>query len=267
MAKYSATGPSRSAGKNVNAPTTRMTPSQNTANNRVSVRKVPVVTAIVGLRRDRARNRHHEDDRRIATDQDDESRRQVVPRRIGIEPRECRAVVGGRSAEGVEDLGVAVRAGVRHRGEAVGRDHRPPSRREDEERVEQKGERDQDDLGLFDLLAEELGSPADHEPGDEDRDDAVDERREEPDALSTEHALQHHAGEEGHGAEWREAVMHRVHASGREGRRNGSEQSALGDAEADFLAFHVAAWLARSCRHFDTGLRQRRRCRPVRPRS
>ena len=67
-------------------------------------------------------------------------------------------------------------------------------------------ERDQDDFRLLDLLAEELGRAPDHEAGDEDRDDAVDQRIEEAHALAAEHALQHHADEGPHAAERREAV-------------------------------------------------------------
>jgi hypothetical protein len=40
MAKNSAIGPSTRAGKNVSAPTTRMVPSQNAPNFKVSVRRV-----------------------------------------------------------------------------------------------------------------------------------------------------------------------------------------------------------------------------------
>ena len=122
--------------------------------------------------------------------------------------------------------------------------------------MDQQRERDQDDLGLLDLLAQELGRPSDHEAGDEDADDAVDQRGEESHALSAEHALQHHADEGPHAAERREAVVHGVDAARREGGGDAGEQSALDDAETHFLAFHVATGLGRAGRRLDACLRQ-----------
>ena len=75
MAKNSAIGPRTSAGKKVSAPTIKIVANQNKPNVAVSVRNVAVVDGVIGLRGDRARDRHHEDDRRIATNQNDESRR------------------------------------------------------------------------------------------------------------------------------------------------------------------------------------------------
>jgi len=49
IAKYSAIGPSTSAGKNVRAPTTSIVPSQNAPNLAVSVRSVPGPGATVGF--------------------------------------------------------------------------------------------------------------------------------------------------------------------------------------------------------------------------
>ena len=49
MAKNSAMGPSTSAGKNVRAPTTRMVPSQNIPNFKLSVRSIPRVADTVGF--------------------------------------------------------------------------------------------------------------------------------------------------------------------------------------------------------------------------
>jgi hypothetical protein len=86
--------------------------------------------------------------------------------------------------------------------------------------------------------------------------DAVDQGGQESDALSAEHALQHHADKRPHAAERRETVVHGVHAACREACGDKAEQSALDDAEPDFLALHVAAGLGRAGRHIDARLRQ-----------
>ena len=53
-------------------------------------------------------------------------------------------------------------------------------------------------------------------PAMKTRDDAVDQRGKKPDAFPAKHALQHHADEGSHASERREAVVHRIHAAGRE---------------------------------------------------
>ena len=258
MAKNSAIGPRTSAGKKVSAPTINIVANQKMPNVAVSVRSVAVVTGSDRLTGDRARDRHHEDDRRVAADQDDESSRPIIPGRVGIESSKGRTVVGGRRAKGIENFGISVWTGVRHRCEPVGRDDRPTSRRENDERMDQQDKRNQDDLGLFDLLAEELGCSADHQTSDENRDDSIGKRRQKANALAAKDALQHHPDEQRQGAERREAIMHRVHASRGECGRDGCKQSALSDAEADFLAFHVAARLIERRRRFDARIHQDR---------
>ena len=73
MAKYSAIGPSTSAGKNVSAPTTRIVPSQKPPKKHGIGAQGAGGGRQRGLGRHRAGHRHHKDDRRIAADQDDEA--------------------------------------------------------------------------------------------------------------------------------------------------------------------------------------------------
>ena len=158
-----------------------------------------------GLGRNRACHGHHEDDRRVAAEQDDDSSRQIVPRGIGIEPGEGGAVIGRRSGEGVEHLGIAVHRRIAHRGKPIRCDHRPAGGNQDDQGMDQQRERDQDDLRLLDLLAEEFGRPPDHQAGDEDADDAEHQGGEEPHALAAEDALQHHTDKGPHAAERRDS--------------------------------------------------------------
>ena len=57
----------------------------------------------------------------------------------------------------------------------------------------------------------------DHEAGDEDGNDSVNERHLGSRRLPAKHALQHHADERPHASNWREAVKHGIHTAGREG--------------------------------------------------
>ena len=87
---------------------------------------------------------------------------------------------------------------------------------ENDEWMDEQGQRNQDDLLLFDPLAEEFGRPADHEARNKHRDQAVDQPIEEADALAAEHALQHHLPEHGDAGERGIAVMRRIHCARRE---------------------------------------------------
>ena len=94
----------------------------------------------------------------------------------------------------------------------------------------------------LDLLAEIFRRAADHQPGDEDRDDDEQQHAVEAGADAAEDDLAElHVEQRHHAAERREAVMHGVDRAARGSRGDGGEQRRVGDAEADFLAFHVAA--------------------------
>ena len=111
-------------------------------------------------------------------------------------------------------------------------------------RMDEQGKCNQDDLLGFDLLAQKLGSTADHEPGHEHGKYAVDRGVQEAHAFAAEYALQYHPGEHCDAGQRRIAVMRLIHGTRRERGSDVGEEAAAGYAEADFLAFHVAAELA-----------------------
>ena len=111
--------------------------------------------------------------------------------------------------------------------------------REDEDR--QRGRLHVEGL---DLLAQVLRRPADHESCDEDRDDHEDEHSVEPRANAAEDDFAELDVEHGdHSPQRGERVVHGIdRAAGSVGGDRG-EQGGIEDAEADFLAFHVARHL------------------------
>ncbi|MNX79602.1 hypothetical protein D3C86_1112380 [compost metagenome] len=127
--------------------------------------------------------------------------------------------------------------------EAEGRNRRDGRRHEDDERVDEQRDRSEDDLLLLDLLAQELGGAADHQPREEDGEDPVEHEVHEADALAAEDVVEHHLGERDEAAHGGQAVVHGVDRTGREGGGDRDEQGTHGLAEADLLAFHVAARL------------------------
>ena len=135
-----------------------------------------------------------------------------------------------------------MRAGVQRAGLPFGR------RRGQGREAEDAGPQDDDHehghlhLEALDLLAQVLGRAADHEPGDEDREDgAQDEHPVEAgtDAAGGDLAELHE--EEGHEAgHGLEAVVHGVHGARAGARRDGGPEAAGTGAEADLLALHAA---------------------------
>ena len=98
-------------------------------------------------------------------------------------------------------------------------------------------------VGL-DLLAEVLGRAADHQPGDEHGDDGEHQHAVQAAADAAEDDLaQLHQPHRHQPAERRERVVHRVDRAVRRGGGRGRPQRGVRDAEADLLAFHVAAGL------------------------
>ena len=196
------------------------------------------------LGRQRTRDGDHRHDHQEAADEHREADGRVVEERVRTDPGERRAVVAGRRRIGIEDLAEAVRAGVGGTGQA-GIDHGGDgAEAKDRQRQDQDGEqRHLHFLGL-DLLAEILRRAADHEAGDEHRDDgehqhAVEARTDAADDDLAQLDVEHRDEP----AERREAVEHAVDRTARGGRRDHGEQRGLGDAEAHLLALHVAAGL------------------------
>ena len=96
----------------------------------------------------------------------------------------------------------------------------------------------------FDLLADVFGRAADHQAGDEDRDDGVEQDAVEARAHAAEDDF---AGlnieERDQAAERSEAIVHAIDGAATGVGGDGGEQSAGGNAEARFFAFHIAAGL------------------------
>src|ERR1700722_13318461 len=100
-----------------------------------------------------------------------DSRRHVVPDRIGVEARERRAIVGSAGGVSVDDLAETVGAAD---AEAVERNlqHRRDAREDKDQRRrdEQREQRELHVAGRY-LLAEIFRGPADHQRADESRDE------------------------------------------------------------------------------------------------
>ena len=95
----------------------------SSTNCRPCVGKVPADGGSDLLARQRSGDGERRDDHQEAPDQHRDAERGVVEHRVGGEPRERAAIVAGRRGVGVKDLAEAVRAGVRHAGKAILRDH------------------------------------------------------------------------------------------------------------------------------------------------
>ena len=88
-----------------------------------------------------------------------------------MRPGEGAAVVAGARGVGVENLAEAVRSGIGGTGEAGRHHRRERGEAEDRQRQDQDGEHRHLDLLRLDLLAEIFRRAADHQPGDEHRED------------------------------------------------------------------------------------------------
>ena len=136
-----------------------------------------------------------------------------------------------------------MRSGVEDRRLRVVEQHRDRGESEGERRDDQEIEDDELHLRRLDLLAEVLGSPPDHEPGDEDREQGEDEHPVEAGADASRRDLAEHHVRERHGAaERREAVVRRVDRTGRRARRRGGEERRTRPGRS-------APPSPRSCRH------------------
>ena len=154
------------------------------------------------LGRQRAGNRHGRDDHPEAADQHGDGAGDVVPERVAGQAGEGRAVVAGLRGVGIEHLGEAVRARVRHRGDGRG-DHdggRRPA--QIHQRQDQDGEHGHLDLPGLDLLADVLRRAPDHQAGDEHGDDDEDQHAVEAGADAADDDLAElHVDERDHAAE------------------------------------------------------------------
>ena len=192
--------------------------------------------------------------------------RRVVEERVGGDAGERAAVVAGGRGVGVEDLAEAVRAGVGDAGKTRGQDGRERGPAEDRKRQGEEREDGHLDLLRLELLAEIFGRAPDHEARHEHRDDGEGEDAVEARADAAEdHLAELDVDQRHHAAQRHEAVVHRVDRAARRIGGDGGAEREFGDAEADLLAFHVAAGLRRARRRVDVELRRRRDCRATRP--
>ena len=170
-------GPRLSAGKNVSAPTITITPTSSAANSGVVTGNVPgdggtrflrprlpAIASIGMIMKKRPIS--------IATPIVD-----VVPVRVRGQAAERRAVVAGARRERVEDLRQAVRSRVA--GCSTCRSSATPTeiavKHQDRQRKDQDDEHRHLHVVGLDLLAEVLRRAADHQAGDEHRQDDEDE--------------------------------------------------------------------------------------------
>ena len=218
-----------------------MTPISRPTNNGPVVGKVPADGGAFFLAASSAGERQHRDYVGEAPGQHDDAERRVEPRRIAVEARESRAVVGVGRGVGVEDLGQPVRAGVVHAVERGLQHHRRGREAEHRQRVDQHREHRQLHFARFDLLAEIFRRAADHQPGDEHGDDRDHEKTIEPradaawpDAAGEQVEQRHQA------AERRQRIVHRVDRAGAGRRRRRRVHRAQRLPEANLLALEIA---------------------------
>ena len=215
------------------------------------------------LRGQAARRRQRRNDEQEPPEQHREAERQVVPGRVGGDAGERAAVVPGAARVRIQNLAEAVRAAV-----VQVRDRRAwripvaalRERRDDADarntRMQKRRGKDRKqrhlDFLLLDLLADVLRRSADHQPGDEDADDGVEQHAVEARADAAEdHFVGLHVEQRHQAAERRVAVVHAVDGAAAGVGRDGGKERRCGDAEARFLALHVPARLRGRCRALD----------------
>ncbi len=190
----------------------------------------------------RARQRHRRNDHEETADEHRDSAGDVVEWGVAREAGESRAIIAGLRGVGIQHLGEAVRPRIGHggyRGRKDHRDRRPP---EIHQRQDQDGEHGHLDLPCLDLLADIFRRAADHEASDENRDHHEQQHAVEAGADAADDDFPElHVDQRNHAAECCKAVMHGVDRAAGCRRGDDRKQRRRNDAEADFLAFHVAA--------------------------
>ncbi len=168
----------------------------------------------------------------------------VVPQRVDGQAPEGGAVVSGRRGEGVENLAEAVRAGIRDADGSEALDHRNSRQRKNDQREDQRDQHRHLDVVGLDLFAQIFRRAPDHEARDKHGQYDVDENPVHARADAAENNFaQHDVDERDHAAQRREGIMPAVDGAATGVGGDGGEQRGVGDAEARFFAFHVAARL------------------------
>src|SRR5581483_11134450 len=150
-------------------------------------------------------HRHHE---QVAAGEHAQTQRRVEPLRVAGEPAEGGTVVVAGRGEGVGHLRQAVGAVVGQRRHSRLQQHGRAGEAEDGDRHRQEVQDDQLHLDGLDLLAEVLGGPAHHQPGDEHAGEGEDEHAVEAGTRPARADLtQHHVDQRHRTAERRHAVV------------------------------------------------------------
>ena len=146
-----------------------ITPTTKPTNRPPVVGNVPADAAMTLFLRQRAGNRHGWDDHPEAADKHRDSAGDVIEQRVGRNARKGRAVIAGARNIEVEHLREAVRPCIVELGHRL-RVHRRHSRpAEIHQRQYQNGEHRHLDFLGFDLLADIFRRAANHQAGDENR--------------------------------------------------------------------------------------------------
>ncbi len=215
-----------------------------------------------------ASNGQHRDHQPVARDPHRDAQRGVVEGVVRRQATKGAAIVIAGRGERVQDFRESMRAGIANLSMP-----RPAARagngrtQQHHHAGNQQRERGHLHLIGFDLLAQVLGRAPDHEAGDEHRHDGEHQHAVEAAADAAEHDFtQLHQPHRHQATQRREGAMHRVHGTVGGRRRGRSPQRGVGDAEAHFLAFHVAAGLQLGCLLIHAQWVAATDCRTARPR-
>ncbi len=226
-------------GRKVRATRINVTPATMPTNCGRWVGSVPTDSGVLPCAGKRSGQREHEDDRQEPAEHHRQAECGVVPNGVHADAREGRAVVVGRGGERVEHLRKAVRAGVEHACALAGHRHRDGGSCQHEQRGDQEVRCGELDLARSDLLAEVLRCAADHQAGDEHRDDRQDEHAVQAGADAARRDLAElHVEQRHHAAEAGVGVVERVHRTRRRQRRQIGEDRRVRHAEALLHTFH-----------------------------
>src|SRR5215472_1892780 len=205
----------------------------------------------------RASQRQQRDHEQEASDPHVGSAHRVVVDGVPGQAGESAAVVAELRGERVQDLAESVRARVERSLEARREQHRYGREAEDRGRPQQKRQRSQPDLLRLDLLAQVLRRAADHQAGDEHRDDREHQHAVEARADTARRDLAElDEDQRDHATDGREAVVGGVDRAGAGSRGGDGELGRVDRPEPDRLALHVAARLRRGVGLADADVRE-----------
>ena len=140
-----------------------------------------------------------------------------------------------------------MRTAIVQSGKARRQNRRQRREAQDRERQDQDGKHRHLHFLGFDLLAQIFRRAAHHQAGHEHGDDGEQQHAVEAGTDAAEDDLAQMDVDHGdHAGQRHQAVMHGIDRAAGGIGGDGGEQRRIGDAEADFLAFHIAAGLKRA---------------------